>query len=146
MKRISLIALVAILALSVNTLAQSCSDLTIGGTMVAGGDLSFSVTGNAPFAPVYLLGSDAAGTTNIGGVVTLGIVNPAAPFLTLVADAAGDASFTYNLPPMLPPGLVGFDIYVQAISLDFSGSTPTPFGYNLPFSICLSDVESFQLM
>ncbi len=144
MKHLTL-TVVVLCALGSISSAQSCSDLSIGGTMTAGGDLTFSVTGNAPFAPVFLLGSDMAGTTDIGGVITLGIVNPLAPFLNLQADFSGNATANIGLPPMLPPNLAGFDIYVQALSLDFLGSTPTPSGNILPFGICLSDVESFQL-
>ncbi|MFT7620005.1 MAG: hypothetical protein ACI97A_003662 [Planctomycetota bacterium] len=147
MKYLQSLALIAIMiaAVSVSVSAQACSDLTIGGTQTGGGDVTFNVTGASMFSPVFLLGSATAGPTDIGGVITLGIESPLIPFWTMFTDMTGTANSTITLPPMLPPNLVGFDIYVQALSLDFAGTTATPSGNSLPFGICLSDVESFQL-
>ncbi len=138
------------LCLTIGASAQ-CSDITVGGTLVSGGDVSFSVTGAPAESMTLVFVATDTGSFGVGGFFTLGLAMPAIPIGQGMTDANGDFSTTINIPN-IPAGVLpmsSLDLYAQSLTISYTIPTfptlPGTGGGFLPFSFCDSDVEAFTI-
>lgn len=132
----------AALALSSFAAAQTCSDLTLGGSGAPGGTVTVDLTGATANAPTFLFIGTTTGSTSIPvgplGTLDLGLEMPFGVFPAGSTDANGALSLSLNVPPGQIPQTT---LYVQATSLGFRinrGGPPT-------IGFCTSDVESVTI-
>jgi hypothetical protein len=128
------------LALAANARAQASSDLAIGGTLVGGGTLTFTVSGAPAHKLTVIFAAQNPGTT-IYDALTIDLALPLFGVAMGLSDATGSLVRSFNLPN-LPPGvtIAPFTLSAQAVSVDFGGFLP------IPPAFAKSDVETFTIV
>ncbi len=127
--------------------SQSCSDLTVTGSITGGATLTLDVTG-APAGAMTVLGiSENTGTTslNFGPIATLslGIAMPFAVLPMGMTDASGNVSVSFSIPAGFPAGSLPFTtLYAQAVTASFGMPGP---GGPPSATFCTSDVEAIAV-
>ena len=138
-----------LLAVSLLTAAASaqCATLTITGTGLPGTTLQVTHDGTAANTLALLAVSETQGTNVVDlgplGSLTLGVQFPLIPFPLGLTDANGDVSRSFDVPSA---ATLGFDVFGQGVTLDFSFSIPAGGGMpTFSLSSCASNVVAFHV-
>lgn len=132
-----------------SALSQSCSTLTITGSINAGQTLTIAVAGAGANDPTVLAVSQSLGSTTLNfgplGSLTLDLASPFLFFPLGTTDGNGDVSLSIAIPGNLPPGaaIPSHDFHCQAVSIGVS--LPGAGGPPLPsLSFCASNTATLH--